>query len=294
MKLHGIIPAMITLFKGEGEIDENALREHIDYLVDCGIHGLFALGSTGEFAYLSQEEKKQVLALTADQLNGRIPLIAGISSLSTKLSIELAKYSEKIGADAVMAVLPTYFMLENKNIEMHFEKIATAIELPLYAYNFPLTTRIDLTPKLVAKLADKKVLAGIKETVIDLEHIRKMRELTPEDFCLLCGSEIILRGSLDLGVDGAILGMGNGFPKLFVEIWKAYQNKNTEKLEILWRDFQQIIPLINQPMDYLPSMIKEILLVKGRNLNPQVRSPLRPIKEKWRKKLEKLEILKKY
>lgn len=294
MKLHGIIPAMVTLFKDDSVIDEAALRAHIDYLIDAGIHGLLALGSTGEFAYLSQEEKKKVLQITADQINGRVPFLAGISSTSTKLAIELGRFAQEVGADAVMAVLPTYFMLENANIEMYYEGIAAALELPIYAYNFPMNTRIDLSPKLVAKLAEKGTLAGIKETVMDLNHIQEMVERTPKDFCVLCGSELMFQGSLDFGVKGAILGMGNCFSKLFVQIWDAYKRNDTNALPALFQDLAKIIPLINQPVDYLPSMTKEILVAMGHSLDPQVRSPLRQIKERWRKKLAGFELFKNY
>ncbi|NVM53993.1 MAG: dihydrodipicolinate synthase family protein [Candidatus Helarchaeota archaeon] len=291
MKLQGIIPAMVTLFKDDQEIDETAIRKHIDFLINNGVHGIFILGSTGEFAYLSETEKKQVIKIATDQVKGKIPLIVGISSTSTKLAVELGKYAEKLGASVAMAVLPSYFPLENKNIQMYYEKIASSIEIPLYAYNFPLTTRIDLSPKLIAKLAQKNIIAGIKETIMDINHIQQMIELTPDDFCVLCGPEILLKKSLEAGVDGAILGMGNCFPKLLVQIWDAFQNQQADRFEILWAEFSKIIPIFSQPMDYLPSLTKEILIVRGRTIDPQVRSPLRLITERIRKKLQNLKTI---
>ncbi len=287
MKLEGIIPAMVTLFKDDQVIDEPAIREHIDFLVGAGVHALFALGSTGEFAYMSQSEKKQVIEIAVDQLGGKIPLLAGISSPSTKLAIELGKHAEKVGADAVMAVVPTYFPLDRANLEMHYEKIAAEIELPLYAYNFPITSRIDLSPKLVAKLAEKEILAGIKETVTDIEHVKQIIELTPDDFVVICGTELLLKMGLEAGVDGAILGMGNCFPKLLVELWNAFKT-DRGKFDELWGTFANILPHLNQPIDYLPSLTKEILVILGRDIDPQVRSPLRVIKDRVRKKLMKL------
>ncbi len=291
MKIEGIIPAMVTLFKGDQEIDESAIREHIDYLVDAGVHGIFILGSTGEFAYLSESEKRQLIEITTDQIRGKIPLLVGISSTSTKLAIELAKFAEKKEATAVMAVIPTYFPLENANIIMHYEKIANAIEIPLYAYNFPMTTGIDLSPKLVAKLAEREILAGIKETVTDITHIEKVIELTPDEFCVICGTELLLKKGLMAGVDGAILGMGNCFPHLLVQIWESHKT-NSDDFDKLWAKFSNVITYLNQPMDYLPSLTKEILIVLERNIDPQVRSPLRQIKDRLRKKLEKLREIK--
>ncbi|HUY01039.1 MAG TPA: dihydrodipicolinate synthase family protein [Candidatus Deferrimicrobium sp.] len=292
MKLTGIIPAMVTLFKDDQEIDEEAIRDHIDFLIDAKVHGIFVLGSTGEFAYLSEDEKKQVIEIAAEQINGKIPLIAGISSPSTKIATELAKFAEEKGANAVMAVIPTYFPLENKNIEIHYEKIAASIEIPLYAYNFTLTTRIDLSPKLIAKLAEKKVLAGIKETVIDISHVQQMIDLTPDEFCVLCGTELLLKEGLKARVDGAILGMGNCFPNLLVQIWESFQKGRSDEFESLWSRFSTILPFLNQPMDYLPSLVKEILVLEGRNLDPQVRIPLRVIPERLKNKLSNLEIIK--
>ena len=233
MKLEGIIPAMVTLFKGDQEIDEDAMKTHIDFLIGAGVHALFVLGSTGEFAYLSEAEKKQVITIAADQIKGRVPLLVGASSYSTKMAIEVAKFAEKAGAAAVMTVIPTYFPLEKANIEAHYEKIAASIEIPLYAYNFPLLTKLDLSPKLIAKLAEKKILTGIKETVVDIKHIQQIIELTPPDFVVICGTEILLDQAMKLGVNGAIVGTGNCFPELLVELWESFKN-NPDK----WKTIQ--------------------------------------------------------
>jgi len=280
---------MVTLFRDDQEIDEAAMRKHTDFLIKKGVHSLFVLSSIGEFAYLSQSEKKQVVEIVADQLDGKRPLLVGISSPSTKLAIDLGKYAEKVGANAVMAVIPTYFLLDKANIELHYEKIAAEIELPLYAYNFPITTRIDLSPKLVAKLAEKNVLKGIKETVTDIEHVKQIIKLTPDDFCVICGTELLLKMGLEAGVDGAILGLGNCIPALLIQLWNAFK-ENDKRFEELWAKFTQFLPYLNQPIDYLPSLIKEILVLLGRNINPQVRGPLRTIKERMRHKLQKLEL----
>lgn len=284
MKLEGIIPAMVTPLEENQEIDKVALRDHIDYLIGAGVHAIFALGSTGEFAYLSESEKKQLIDITTDQIKGRIPLLVGISSPSTKIAIELAQYAEKAGVTAVMAVLPTYFILDKVSIERYYEEIAQSIKIPLYAYNFPMNTRIDLSPKLVANLAEKKVLIGIKETVIDFDHIEMMIELTPKDFCVFCGTELLLKKGIAAGVDGAILGMGNCVPELLVQIWES--KDRPEKFESLWERFSKVLAFLNQPVDYLPSLTKEIMVARGRKLNTQVRSPLRRIKDRVKKKLE--------
>lgn len=288
MDLKGIIPACVTLFKEDQEIDEKAMQEHIEYLIESEVHGIFVLGSTGEFAYLSEAEKKQVIEIAAEQINGKIPLLVGVSSPSTKLAVELAKYAEEKGADGVMAVLQTYFPLENKNVEMHYEKIAGAITIPVYAYNFPITAKIDLSPKLVAKLAEKGILKGIKETVTDFSHLEQMIAATPKDFCVLCGTELLLNKALKAGVKGAILGMGNCFPALLVQIWDAFQAGEDEKFETLWTKFSKIFPLQNQPFDYLPSLTKEILCAMGRQIDPQVRGPLRVLDERMKKKLQQI------
>lgn len=290
MKLEGIIPAMVTLYAGDQEIDESAMRSHIDFLIDAGVHGIFVLGSTGEFAYLSDAEKKQLIEISADQIKGRVPLLVGASALSTKMASDLAKFAENAGATAVMVVIQTYYPLEQANIEMHYEKIAASIEIPLYAYNFPLTTRINLSPKFIAKLAEKKILSGIKETVVDIDHIQEVIDLTPPDFCVICGTELLLKKALKIGVDGAILGTGNCYPNLLVQLWDSYKSA-PDKFEGLWDKFSKVLPHLNQPMDYLPSWTKELLVVLGREIDPQVKSPLRVIKERIRKKLQKLKEL---
>lgn len=119
-KINGIIPPIVTLYGKDGEIDENAIREHVDFLIENGVHGIFSMGSTGEFAYLSDEERRRVLKTTVDQVNGRVPVVAGISSPSVKLAINWGKYVEDIGADFAIAILPAYFPVAKKDIYLFF------------------------------------------------------------------------------------------------------------------------------------------------------------------------------
>lgn len=290
-KINGIIPPIVTLYGKDGEIDENAIREHVDFLIENGVHGIFSMGSTGEFAYLSDEERRRVLKTTVDQVNGRVPVVAGISSPSVKLAINWGKYVEDIGADFAIAILPAYFPVAKKDIYLFFETLSHGINLPLILYNFPIVTHFDIQAAIIQKLAENHLIIGIKDTVMSIDHIKEVIELVNDpNFTVLVGIDPLVKTGLELGVKGAILGSSNFVPKLHSQLYNAFKKGDQKLFDELYTKFNNIIIKVLQyaaEISYSVALIKECMRILGHNIETSVRSPLPPLNEKIKRNLEK-------
>ncbi|MEM2134719.1 MAG: dihydrodipicolinate synthase family protein [Candidatus Freyarchaeota archaeon] len=287
IKIQGVIPAMVTLFDEEQRLDEAAMREHVEFLLDKGVHGIFCLGSMGEFAYLSEEERNKTVEIVVDQVAGRVPVIVGTSHFSTRVSIRLSREAEKLGADAVMSVLVPYFPLTEEMVYNYYKKLAEEVNIPVFIYNFPMVTRFDISPETIAKLAEIDNVVGLKDTVIDANHTKRVLELVPKDFIVMPGSELTLQASLEAGAKGAIFGTSNIEPKPLCEVFKLYNSGNVEKAKAYMPEATKLLELLLvAPMECGPSLIKNAMKLYGRKICTAVRSPLPQINAEQLEKLK--------
>ena len=149
MRFRGIYPPMITAFKPNEDVDLEATREHVEFLIEGGAHGIIVCGSTGEFFNMTIEERKRVISAVVDQVNGRVPVIAGTADCSTRVVIELSKYAEDVGADGVLIVPPYYYKPNEREIYEHYRLIAEKIDIPIMLYNNPGTSKVHVPPDLL-------------------------------------------------------------------------------------------------------------------------------------------------
>jgi 4-hydroxy-tetrahydrodipicolinate synthase len=223
---HGIIPALVTPFTKAGEIDETGSRWLCRNAIDSGVHGVICVGSLGEFPCLTDEERERVIRIVVDEANGKVPVIAGVGSPSTKLAILLAKKAEDLGADAVEVLAPFYYNIRDDAVFAHYEKLAGSIDLPVIIYNFPAVTKVTMSAALVARLAEIPNIIAIKNSVDSLIHLKQVIWSTrylrkKEPFTVLCGIEDYLIPGLLLGARGTVSGFGNFIPKVLVQIYEA-------------------------------------------------------------------------
>jgi len=202
MKFEGIFPPAITPFTKDEEINEEKLLEYLDFLIKHGIHGLFMLGTNGEGPLLTFEEKKRVIKIAVEHVNGKIPIIAGTGCVSTKETIELSKYAEKVGADAVHVVTPYYYPVSQQGLIKHYTKIAESIELPIIIYYIPDRTGVKIDVSTLIKLAEVPNIIGIKDSSKDVgwfyNAVMNVREKRP-DFLFFGGSDALIYTHLTLG-----------------------------------------------------------------------------------------------
>lgn len=223
----GVFCPSITITYDDGKIDYELWGRHLDHLADAGIDGVLLFGSIGEFYSVSLEDKKSVVDFAVERVADRMKVFVGVGDTTYDNVLELTRYAQKAGADAVLAVSPYYFGPTDDAAEKYFGGIADATDLPVVLYNFPARTGTDLSPKLVARLAAAHPnICGIKDTVDTISHTRKViravRKVNPE-FSVLSGFDEYYLVNRASGGNGVLCGLTNVEPELFVRMHGAYQ-----------------------------------------------------------------------
>ncbi|MFD7988950.1 dihydrodipicolinate synthase family protein [Kitasatospora indigofera] len=210
----GVIPPVVTPLTADGEIDQTSLERLVGFLLEGGVSGLFALGSSSETAYLTEDRRSRVLEIIVGANAGQVPVIAGAIETTTDRVIERAEISRKLGADAVVATAPFYTRTHPTEIDRHFRLIARAVELPLFAYDVPVCVHSKLDTELVLGLAADGVLAGIKDSSGDDVGFRRLAlgAAALPGFSVLTGHEAIVDAMLLGDADGAVPGLANVDP----------------------------------------------------------------------------------
>ena len=220
---HGSIPALVTPFKN-GAIDRNAFTNLIERQIEGGSTALVPCGTTGESATLSHAEHKEVVELCIQVAAGRVPVIAGAGSNSTREAIELIDHAKTVGADAALVICPYYNKPDQAGLEAHFRAINEAVSLPIILYNVPSRTACDLLPETVAKLASLPNVVGIKDASNDLGRVSMHAALTAgEQFTQLSGEDPSSLGHRTMGGTGCISVTANVAPNLCAQMHAAFE-----------------------------------------------------------------------
>ena len=223
MKLKGIVPPIGTPITSDERVDEKGLRNLVRYLLESGVHGIFANGTMGCFALLTDAEQLRTIEIVADEVNGRVPLVAGVSDSGTKRVIEKIKQVEKFNIDYLTALPPYYFMLTQESAKKFFRDVAQAAQTPLLVYNNPGLTKFNFDIASIVELAGDLNIVGLKESSQDCNRWTKLFEAFRgnDDFSILLGTELLIPQGLMMGADGAIGGAHNIAPKFGVELYEA-------------------------------------------------------------------------
>jgi len=216
---HGTGVAMVTPFDTNGQVDYAGLENLINYLIDGGVNYLVSLGTTGESATLSKEEKKQVWAFTAEKVNKRVNLVAGIGGNNTHEVVEAVKQFNTTGYDAILSASPHYNKPIQEGIYQHYKAIAEAAPLPVILYNVPGRTGSNMTAETTVRLAhDFKNIIGIKEASGNFDQFNQIMRDKPEDFLFISGDDPVTLPMMALGAVGVISVVGNAIPRQFSEL----------------------------------------------------------------------------
>lgn len=269
----GSIPALITPFKN-GAFDEAAFRAHVDWQIEQGSTGLVPVGTTGESPTLSHIEHKQVVEACIAAANGRVPVMAGAGSNNTAEAIDLARHAEKAGAAAVLVVTPYYNKPNQEGLYQHFKAVNEAIGIPIYIYNIPPRSVVDMSIDTMKRLNELKNIAGVKDATGSVARISQQRQALGPDFVQLSGDDIIALPSVACGAHGTISVIANVAPKLSSERMAAALAGETAKALALQ---DKLVPL-DQAIFVEPGLAgaKAGLALLGRG-NEEVRLPLVPV-----------------
>jgi 4-hydroxy-tetrahydrodipicolinate synthase len=269
----GSIPALITPFKN-GAFDEAAFRAHVDWQIEQGSTGLVPVGTTGESPTLSHIEHKQVVEACIAAANGRVPVMAGAGSNNTAEAIDLARHAEKAGAAAVLVVTPYYNKPNQEGLYQHFKAVNDAIGIPIYIYNIPPRSVVDMSIDTMKRLYELKNIAGVKDATGSVARISQQRQALGPDFVQLSGDDIIALPSVACGAHGTISVVANVAPRLSAERMAAALAGETAKALALQ---DKLVPL-DQAIFIEPGLAgaKAGLALLGRG-NEEVRLPLVPV-----------------
>lgn len=251
--LSGVFTPMVTIFDEKGNIDKETNKIIIEKLISDGTYGICLLGTTGEFFNLTFEEKKEYMKFAAETINGRVKLIVGVGSNNIPEAIALSKCAEENNADAVLALPPFYFKLDDAHVFEYFSIIAENTKLPVILYNIPGNTQINLTADFVLKLANKYpniANGGVKDTTESLSNVRKFVEKVKKvhpGFSVFSGIDEYLIPNLMIGGNGIIGTQTNTQAKLLSETYKTFQEKDFEKLLTLQKEINRIMEVRDMP-----------------------------------------------
>ncbi|ADC65435.1 dihydrodipicolinate synthase [Ferroglobus placidus DSM 10642] len=278
----GVIPALVTPFKENFEVDFEGIAKNLDYL-EKYVDAVVPAGTTGEAATLSHEEHVEVIKYVCEV--AKKPVIAGAGSNSTREALFLAKEAEKAGAEAVMLVTPYYNKPNAEGLYKHYKAVAEEISIPILVYNVPSRTGINTTPDVVERLASIERVVGIKEASGNLKQVAEIIRRLGDEFIVLSGDDFMTLPILLLGGKGVISVAANVAPKLMKEMYEAFKSGNVEKAREL---HYKLMPLFEALfIDTNPIPVKKALELMGLPAG-KPRLPLVELSEEKTEKLKKV------
>lgn len=287
LELRGILAAVSTPFTADASaVDEDALRALVDRLVAAGIHGLVPTGTTGEFMTLSPLEHRRVIQLYVEAADGRIPVVAGVGSLSTHGAVELARYSEQVGADAIMVVPPFYDPLSYESLQAFLTAVSDAITIPIVYYNVPGCTGITLSAGQIARLGEIENVKYLKDTSGDAVALTDLLVSRTEKIKAFNGWDTLTFLGLALGAEASVWGAAGVVPELAVELWETLAEKgDLVRARELWRPLWQISDFL-ESVSYVAG-VKAGLELIGHPAGP-ARLPVQPLSAEERSRFAEI------
>ncbi len=290
MKLEGTFVAMATPFTSDDQIDEEGYRANINFLIENGVNGLLAAGTSGESATITHEEQKKLIEILIDEAKGRVITIAGAGSNSTAESLDLVKFAGEAGADYALVITPYYNKPQMHGLIKHYETLNNNTKIPIIVYNVPSRTGTDLTSETIVELAKMDNIVGLKEAVSDLEKftttfkLLKDAGITDDDFSILSGEDGLTVPMMSLGVKGVISVVANIDPKRMSEMVNAALKGDFVKASELNYELYDLMKALFVESNPVP--MKEALTMMGKP-SGDLRLPLVPLLDENREILRK-------
>jgi len=267
----GSIVAIVTPFRN-GKVDEKKLRELIDFQIKNGTSGILPCGTTGESATLTFDEHEKVIEVTIEQVNKRVPVIAGTGSNSTEEAIMLTRQAASAGADASLQVSPYYNRPTQAGLYRHFKAIAQSVKIPIILYNIAGRTGVNIEPETIANLVqDCKNIVAVKEASGSLDQMSRIKALCPPSFQLISGDDSLTLPVLSIGGIGIISVVANIVPRDVADLVSAFEKGNIKKAQ---SQHYKLLPLIKAVfIETNPIPIKTAMSLLGM-CEPDLRLPM--------------------
>ncbi len=283
MRFHGIIPPAVTPMQANEDVDLPRLCATIDRLLDAGVHGMFVLGTTGEFYALDESEKQAVIATAVAHVNKRVPVITGTGAETTREAVRLTRIAEREGADAVAVITPYFVSPTQQEQADHFRRIAESTPLPVLLYTNPaMTGGVRLEVDTVARLAELPNIVGLKDSFGDLTMLIEHVRATPPEFAVFQGRDTLIEPALHFGAAGAVPGTSNINPHLPVAIYEAHRRGDHAAARAAQLRFSPL--RLALAAGTAPGAVKAAMNLLGVEVGPS-RSPIAPLTPAQREKV---------
>ncbi len=271
----GVIAYPITPFTREGQVDLPLFCNLVEKLVRDGSHGIAPLGSTGVLPYLNDDEREQITEATIQQVAGRLPTLVGVSNLTTDRTLYHARFAEKAGATAVMIIPMSYWKLTEEEIFRHYDQLASALSIPIMAYNNPATGGLDMSAAFLKRLLEIPNVTMIKESTGDVQRMHLLRNMLGGEVAFYNGSNPLALSAFAAGATGWCTAAPNLIPELTLALYReAVENNNLEAArQVFYQQFELLQFIVAKG---LPRTIKAGLKLLGQDAG-DLRAPLQPL-----------------
>ena len=266
----GVFPAISTQFNNDGSINYDSNARMLEDLINDGIDGIIALGTIGENASLSPQEKRDFIKHTVDTVNGRITVISGCTENTAQLAAQYAQDVDALGVDGLMLLPAMVYRGTDREVIAHYQTVARSTKLPIMIYNNPVSYGVDINLEMTAILAEEQNIVAIKESTTDTRRLTELQSRFGDRFSILCGVDDIALESILLGATGWISGLTNVFPRESVTLFRLAREGRIEEAREIYRWFMPLLRL-----DTIPTLVQCIKLAEqivGRG-NENVRMP---------------------
>lgn len=278
-ELSGVLVAMATPLTEDGAADEAAVERLVEHVLSGGVHGLLALGSTGEASSLEESTRRKILARTVKTVRRRVPVISGVAQTNLSAAVAEVEAAASLGADAALVVPPFYYPADQTTVLEFYRRLARQSPLPIFLYNIPQFTKVVAEPASVATLAREGTIAGIKDSSRDFEYFEGVRIATRDlpEFRVFTGSDTMLLASLAVGGAGTICGAANVAPHWVVRIYENYQRGDLEGARSAQDSLHLLVNALRAGV--FPAAIKAALHMQG-ICGPWLARPVQPLDDR--------------
>lgn len=287
----GLFPPLITPFDEQGRLAEDALREHVEFVIQNGADGMCGGSSTGEFMNLTREEWETVLHITKDQTAGRVPLLAGAADMSTAATVERARFAESLGYDGLLIISPWYQVHTQRELYAHFKAVRDAVSIPIMIYNNPPVVGVPLSVDLLVRMANDGIVQYLKDADSDPFNISRLRMRVGDKLHLFYGHDNNALGAFAFGATGWVSGSGNFDPKRWSRLLHlCLDDGNYETAREVWYEMLPFVELVTvgengERPDWI-AVIKRGLELRGHKVGT-VRPPMLPLTPELDRKVQK-------
>ena len=239
------MPALVTPFTDDGKsVNEERLRALVNRCIELGVHGVVPCGTTGEFVNLTIKERKRVIDIVVDEVNGKVSVVAGTGASGTNQALEMTKHAKDAGADAALIVTPFYLKPTNRGMYEHYFTIASKVDFPIILYNIPQCTGVQLSWQMVEDLAQIPNIVGLKDSSGQLKYILAVLEKVRDKINVMCGHDEVVVAALAAGCSGAILASANVIPDIWVQIYNHVKKDELHKAREIQYKIQKMARII--------------------------------------------------